>query len=202
VTDAGQVKPRPGGRTARVRTAVLDATLATLLEHGYDAVTVSDVARAAGVHPTTIYRRWGGRPQLVAEVVHRMSGQAIPPPDEGSLAADLRVLLREVVDLLRRPEGLAVVRSLAILPAQLEDELAATRRRFWQARFDAAAAIVNRAVARGELPAGVDPHQVLEFLVAPAYLRALLTGAPLDEAFIDTTAGRVASSFGEGALDR
>jgi AcrR family transcriptional regulator len=131
--------------------------LTTLLEHGYDAVTVTDVARAAGVHPTTVYRRWGGRPQLVAEVVHRISGQAIPPPDEGSLAADLRVLLREVAGLLQRPEGLAVVRGLAALPAHLEEEIAATRRLFWQARFDAAAAIVHRAVARGELPAGIDP---------------------------------------------
>jgi AcrR family transcriptional regulator len=67
VTDARPVTQRPGGRSSRVRAAVLDATLATLMEHGYDAVTVSDVARAAGVHPTTVYRRWGGRPQLVAE---------------------------------------------------------------------------------------------------------------------------------------
>ena len=170
--------------------------MATLLEHGYDAVTDTEIARAAGVHPTTVYRRWGGRPQLVAEVVHRMSGQAIAPPDEGSLAADLRVLLREVADLLQRPEGLAVVRGLAALPAHLEEEIAATRRLFWQARFDAAAAIVHRAVARGELPAGIDPHQVLEFLIAPAYLRALLTGAPLDEEFIDATARRTTRAFG------
>ncbi|WP_280305829.1 TetR/AcrR family transcriptional regulator [Nocardia neocaledoniensis] len=52
------VRPRPGGRTARNRALVLDAVLAELTEHGYDALTVDAVAARAGVHRATVYRRW------------------------------------------------------------------------------------------------------------------------------------------------
>ena len=35
---------RPGGRSARVRAAVIDATLAELAESGYSGVSLDDVA--------------------------------------------------------------------------------------------------------------------------------------------------------------
>lgn len=49
---------RPGGRTARTRAQVHDAVVAQLMEHGYDELTVDAVAARAGVHRTTVYRRW------------------------------------------------------------------------------------------------------------------------------------------------
>ncbi|WP_173476330.1 TetR/AcrR family transcriptional regulator, partial [Streptomyces sp. 150FB] len=49
---------RPGGRGARIRTRVLDAVRAHLLAYGYDGLTVDAVAARAGVHRTTVYRRW------------------------------------------------------------------------------------------------------------------------------------------------
>jgi hypothetical protein len=45
--------------------------------------------------------------------------------------------------------------------------------------------IVARAVKRGELPPSVDAGELLESLVAPAYLRLLVTGMPLDDALIE-----------------
>jgi AcrR family transcriptional regulator len=187
--------PRPGGRSARVREAVLQATLDTLVSDGYAAVTVTSVADAAGVHSSTVYRRWGGRAQLIADAVRQMSESAVPTPDTGTLAGDLTVLIRQVVQLLTNPPTLAVVRSLAAVPPDLDDEFAATRTRFWQARFDSGAAIVERAVSRGELPGGVEATQVFEMLVGPPYLRALLTGAPLDAKFIRVTVRRVIEAF-------
>src|SRR6267154_2033770 len=49
---------RPGGRSARVRREVLAATLHVLLEEGLDATTIPAIADRAGVHHTSIYRRW------------------------------------------------------------------------------------------------------------------------------------------------
>ena len=57
---------RPGGRSARVRSAVLAATLEVLVETGYDGMTVDAVAARAGVHKTTVYRRWPTKAALVA----------------------------------------------------------------------------------------------------------------------------------------
>src|SRR3712207_1543584 len=83
---------RPGGRSARVRAAVLSATIDALVDVGYDGLSVEDVARRAGVHKTTVYRRWPTRAALVAEATRERSQQVIPVPDTGTLAGDLRQL--------------------------------------------------------------------------------------------------------------
>ena len=49
--------------------------------------------------------------------------------------------------------------------------------------------MVTRAVARGELPAQTDPAELVKALVAPIYLRALITGETVD----DRTADRAAA---------
>jgi len=48
---------RPGGRSARVRSSVLDATVELLEDVGYERLSVEAVAARAGVHKTTVYRR-------------------------------------------------------------------------------------------------------------------------------------------------
>ncbi|MFC7589155.1 TetR/AcrR family transcriptional regulator [Nonomuraea antimicrobica] len=53
---------RPGGRTARVRAAVLEATQDELVERGFHELTMDQVAARAGVGKTTVYRRWGAPP--------------------------------------------------------------------------------------------------------------------------------------------
>ncbi len=42
------------------------------------------------------------------------------------------------------------------------------------------------AVARGQLPAGTDPAALLKAVLAPIYLRLLVTGEPVDDATADT----------------
>ena len=67
-------RARPAGRGPKIRAAVLAATLAELTETGYTALTVDNVARRAGVHKTTIYRRWKDREGLVADAVADRAG--------------------------------------------------------------------------------------------------------------------------------
>src|SRR5690349_18554003 len=80
---------RPGGRTARVREAVLDATLAELAGRGYAGLTVEGVAARSGVHKTTVYRRWGGVEGLIADALDRGSRLPWPVPDTGTVRGDL-----------------------------------------------------------------------------------------------------------------
>ncbi|HXQ06429.1 MAG TPA: TetR family transcriptional regulator, partial [Bradyrhizobium sp.] len=42
-------KPRPGGRSARNKAAVFEATAALLAERGHEAVTMTDIAERAGM---------------------------------------------------------------------------------------------------------------------------------------------------------
>ncbi|WP_280440325.1 helix-turn-helix domain-containing protein, partial [Nocardia cyriacigeorgica] len=77
-------RPRPGGRTARIRTQVLEAVHAELTEHGYDALTIDTVAARAGVHRATVYRRWrGGGGFLAAGLAAPAALDGAPPAPPG-----------------------------------------------------------------------------------------------------------------------
>lgn len=60
----------------------------------------------------------------------------------------------------------------------------AARRAFWQARYQAAAPMIDRAVERGELDTHADPRLVLEILIAPMHFRLLSTREPLSADFL------------------
>ncbi|MBV8860326.1 MAG: TetR/AcrR family transcriptional regulator [Mycobacterium sp.] len=54
-----------------VTDAILDAAVVEFEQHGFRRVALDDVARRARVSRTTIYRRFGGRHELVAAVIDR-----------------------------------------------------------------------------------------------------------------------------------
>ncbi|MEU9116307.1 TetR family transcriptional regulator [Streptomyces sp. NPDC048483] len=52
-------------KKARTRQALADAALRLFLEHGYDQVSVKDVAEAADVSVTTLFKHFSGKEALV-----------------------------------------------------------------------------------------------------------------------------------------
>jgi AcrR family transcriptional regulator len=168
---------RPGGRSARVRREVLAATLRVLLEEGLDAATIPAIAERSGVHHTSIYRRWKDRGALIREAALSAVDAAAPVPDTGSLRSDLIAGLDEVRNLLSSPLG-AVLLDAA---RSRDDDLDELRRTYWDARLDHCAVIVDRAVARGELPAGTDHRLVFELLIGPIHARILLSPDTLND---------------------
>jgi AcrR family transcriptional regulator len=192
---------RPGGRSERVRVGVLDAALAQLLREGYDGLNVRDVARAAEVAETTVYRRWATKHDLAAAAVAHLAQAENPIPDSGTLEGDLRALLSQIFALLRQPEVERMLRTVAALDSRNIDAVEA-RKNFWRSRFAGSAHIVERAVDRGELPMGTDPAVFVEFLVAPAYLRLLLLDRPLDDDLLEHSVRRTVAAFGNQAVGR
>src|SRR5262249_42882867 len=73
-------RARPGGRSARVRAAVLAATLELLAERGYEQMELPEVARRAGVNVTTVYRRWGSKARLAREGRLERASPTLPAP--------------------------------------------------------------------------------------------------------------------------
>jgi AcrR family transcriptional regulator len=174
---------RPGGRSARVRDAVLTATLEDLVAHGFDALTVEAVATRAGVHKTTVYRQFGTKERLVGAALAHRSQARVPVPDTGRLADDLLALARSVVANVTSAGGAAIVTSM--VKARGEAAVDAETAAFWAERLALTATIVERAIERGEAHADVEPRVVVELLVAPIYFRMLLTGEPIDDAFLE-----------------
>ena len=183
---------RPGGRSARVRDAVLAATNDLLSEDGYEALRVEAVAARAGVHKTTVYRRWPSKAVLVADAARERSRRMVPVPDTGSFAGDLRALARAIAANIGSPEGARRTRTLVVAAATSTD-VAEVSLDFWAERFALTGTIVDRAVERGELPERTDSRLVIETLIGPMYVRLLLTGEPVDRAFADRVAALVAA---------
>ena len=178
---AVQAAPRPGGRSERVRRAVLDAAADELLEVGFERLSVTSVAQRAGVHHTTIYRRWETKSRLVLDALLDFTRERVPAPDLGALRSDLQAYFEAMVSAFAQPRVAALVRGLvAIAP----DEFAQERSAYWQERFAVTGEIVQRAIARGELPAQGDSWRLVELIAGPMWMRALMTGLPVDADFL------------------
>jgi AcrR family transcriptional regulator len=175
---------RPGGRSARVRAATLAATIDELAQSGYAALTLDGVARRAGVHKTTLYRRWGTRESLVLDAMLELVGEHVPVPDAGSLRDDLLALVSAALATASTPAGQAIVRAV-VAAGPNDAALAAANHRFWAERLAMDGEIVTRAIERGEVPPGTDPRSVVEAVLGPVYFRLLVTGEPPDRAFVE-----------------
>lgn len=178
-----QVQQRTGGRSARVREAVLRATVEVVAESGYAGLSFEEVARRSGVHKTTVYRRWPTTAALVLDALLERSAEAVPVPDTGSVREDLRRFVRAIASNVTSPLGAALVATLTGEPA--DETVDALVHDFWRARFALAAEIVQRGIDRGELRADVDAGLVVELLVAPLYLRLLVTREPVNRRYAD-----------------
>ncbi|WP_406311553.1 TetR/AcrR family transcriptional regulator [Streptosporangium sp. NBC_01639] len=196
-----QVEPgtvRPGGRTARVRSSVLQAAGDALAEHGFDRLDLADVARRADVGKTTVYRRWGTTTGLVTDLLVDMAEQSLPRTDTGSLIEDLKANARLVVKTLTDPRQGALFKSV-IAAATCDERTAEALHRFYATRIEEWAGCVRQAVERGELPAGTDAAEVIRAVSAPLYYRLLASGDPLDGAVADRAATAAVAAAKAGA---
>ena len=186
---------RTGGRSARIRDAVLRGVLDTIVEHGPDSVTMNETARRAGVHATSIQRRWGTREKLVLDALLAYSSEQLPVPDTGSLRDDLIAFAQALAAYLATPIGQTLTRTMSV--GDDDAALAAGRADFWQARYEVARIIVDRAVDRRELPDGTDPRLVIEMVIAPLHFRALLTRQSIDTELIENIVDAVERGFAQ-----
>ena len=198
---ADTARARPGGRTARTRAAVLDATVAELAEHGYAALTVEGVAARAGVNKTTLYRRWGGKDGLLVDAVEVFGAGQAEVPDTSHVDDDLRLWARSIVTTLTAPASGAVIRTL-FNSAGDSAAVRHLRRRFWATRSALVLPMVERAIERGQLPAGTDPLEVIRHVGAPLYYRLLVLAEPPTAAAADLAAAVTLAAARAGVFVR
>ncbi|WP_159941598.1 MULTISPECIES: TetR/AcrR family transcriptional regulator [unclassified Nocardiopsis] len=190
---------RPGGRTARNTAAVLQATLDELGEHGYAALTVERVAARSGVHKATVYRRWGGADGLVAAALEWSASRTWEPERTGSLYTDLLALARAVLHgFTEAPEG--AVSAASVAAAFASPRVAEALRVFMVDRHERAAVVVAEAAARGEVPEGTDPAQVVRSAIAPVYYRLFVSREPVAPADLRLAARVTADAAARGAF--
>lgn len=161
---------------------------------------MAEVAARSGVHPTSLYRRWGTRDALVLDVAVSRLNAELPMPDTGTLPADLLAFAREVAANVARPDGLAFLRAV-LSTASAADVAGADRdfeTGFLAARGAQIQTMLDRASERGEI--ALDYPDVLDGIVAPIYLRHLFRVGGVDDAYLAALVQRVLSAGGASDL--
>jgi AcrR family transcriptional regulator len=162
---------RPGGRSARVRAAVHRAVKDLVADEAGEALTIPIVAARAGVHATTVYRRWGSIAELLADVMtSRFSGDIVVP-DTGSLRGDLERYASDLAKDLSDPDTLALVRA-TIGTGGEQGAAACLGERLQQLE-----ALLEREQARGNPAPTLE--RTMDAVLAPLYYRAVFTNLPL-----------------------
>lgn len=141
----------PRRRGDELLSAIFAATLAELDDHGYAALRMDAVAERAHVSKASLYRRWSGKLGLVVDAASASFPDSDQLADTGTLRGDLLANLRHIAALLAGATGEAL--RAVVADAVSDPERAREVRRRTQGRGALAMrTIVDRAIARGELP--------------------------------------------------
>ena len=180
----GEGAPRGRPRSQEADRAILAATVELLAERGLAAMSIEEVAARAGVGKTTIYRRWPSKGLLALDAFVASFRAEQPLPDTGTLRGDLLDALHAWVRAVTRtPMGRLLADLVA--EAQHDPELrAAWRDRVLEPLRSQHRIMLDRAIARGEIPATVDREVVLDLFFGAAQHRLLLGHLPMTEDFI------------------
>ena len=163
--------------------AICDAVFDLLCEVGYDRMSMDAVAARARDSKATIYRAWPNKPDLVTEsLVHRFGG--VPSaPDTGSLRGDLIALMTGACQIANSPDG-AVITGL-LTAATRNAELSRTLHQLvYEMKHPVYLAIIDGAVARGEIPADTSAELLHEVIHSMVLTRKLWAETGLDDDFV------------------
>lgn len=152
------------------RTAALERAIDVFWEKGFEGASMADLTAAMGIGTTSLYAAFGSKDELFREAVEHYAVYAgaeiwgaVTDADtargaiEGYLLATARAFTRG-----DRPSGCLVVLSALHAngaTADLRDDLIGKRGQ----SVEDLAAVLQRGVERGELPAGLDVRAVARF---------------------------------------
>jgi AcrR family transcriptional regulator len=177
--------------------AILVAMLDLLAVEGYGRLTIEGVALRAGVAKTSIYRRWSTKESLILDAVARIGlAQRPQVPDTGSLYDDMRAYLASWIQF-RRTQAWTTE-----LLANVELKNLLLRKNLGGGLTSGYRTIIERAVARGDLPARTDVELLATVPMALVHLYHVLTGKLADETLAKRIADQFFTSVGPPAQSR
>lgn len=197
-SSAGRVpaRSRKPGRPRNPATdgAILDACIDQLDQVGYRALSLSEVARSAGVGKPTLYRRWSSKPELViATLLHRYGDQ--PVPDTGSLRGDLIEAQRHTTQLLSDPSTVHVLVALLADLSREPDLDQLWRRLFLAPRRASFEAALRHARERGEWRSDLSTTWAADWLTGPLLSHVLFSRGRLGRRDIERSVDRFIAAF-------
>jgi AcrR family transcriptional regulator len=170
-------------RDEAARGRVLDSARDLVCQLGPRAVTVDQIAAAAGVGKQTIYRWWPSKSSVIMDALIELTD---PDPADlpDSTYEAVRLQMRRVAGMFASRNG-ELIREL-VADSQGDPALAKDfRDRFFAHRRARGAASLEKGIATGELRADLDVEDALDVLYGPLWLQLLVGHRPLSQAAAD-----------------
>jgi AcrR family transcriptional regulator len=160
-------------RSEKTRLAILKAAFHLLKQKGFDGVSTQQIAIQAGVSTATLYRWWDNKQAILLDAYLETTRDLLPAAQSGSPLARLRKYTLRIAEFLKSENGCVFLRLLLAI----QDD-PALRRGFYRDVFlprrAEGCSIVQQAIDVGELPRSADPDFIINLLIGPQVLRALL----------------------------
>jgi AcrR family transcriptional regulator len=194
---------RPSG-AAVMQSDVTDALTSAFFEEwarvGFAALSLERVAKNAGAGKAALYRRWSSKVAMASDLLSKVGLTLFELPDTGSLEADLLAFLLSLRRVLRHR---IIQRVTLDLLAEIAREPALERaiRPFQEARRKRVKTVIDRAIARGELPMTIDRETAADFMVSALYWRLVVTGGRSDRRHLETLARMTAAAISAAQAD-
>jgi AcrR family transcriptional regulator len=159
-------------RVARSRKAVIAAGVDLISDGGIRAFSIDAVTARSGVAKSTIYRHWPTRSDLLADVVSSLHRDLVVP-DEGSLRADIHVLMHRLARELATQDWAKSLTAI-IGEAEHDAELAELHGEMVHHFMTPAYEALARARDRGDLRRDIDIELATEFIYGALFHRRLV----------------------------
>ena len=180
--DTKSVKTRRSRISPDREAELFEVVLDQLRDAGYESFSVEAVASRARMSKATIYRQWGGKPELVIAAVQSLDKLKLDDIDTGTLIGDLKAYIdqfqsRTVLDReMNRAMTLAIHRDPRLM--------AAFREFFVKPGVLALESVLARSIARGELAADCKALPYVKNMLMGVLGAEDLFGDTLDTAFL------------------
>ena len=171
---------RPGGRTERNRQQVATAVLQLIGEGRLD-FELQEVAALAGVHRTTLFRRWPDRGALIAEALAEHVTQ-LSIAFCGDWREDLRRIAFGMRDFLDQPVEATMNRMLVLSDSgDFREQMLL----HWTPIIEALRTPLVDARDAGEIPADADPAALVSMLIAPILVSTVIMRTRPSDEFLE-----------------
>ncbi len=154
---------------------LLAVTLQLLQEHGYDRLTMDEVAATAHASKATVYRRWPTKAELVLAAVTQGMSQVAVAPETGNLREDLLQIGEAIANQARA--NAATMRAVLVETSH-NPALRAVMQHQFDERKKLITTVLHQAVERGEISAEAIDDELWDLLPGYLVFRAVIQNRP------------------------
>lgn len=159
-------------RDEAIDDAILEATIAELIERGFLAASMESIAARARIAKTTLYRRWSNTTDLAVAALRTFEENVSAPP-EGTVRDQLVAL----IDVMRRrwgnPRYAAVMRRVAADGSAQPETYRSARERLIGPHLRMTNKVIQRAIDERVIRPDVDVDLVRQLLTSPILAAAI-----------------------------